>query len=85
MAQLWVVKPVLPQACTESSGFPLFLIVPCSPREHTPFAKVTDSLIPNFGRLRIEVLGTPAYFKLPPDKYLLCAYGLYVEILRTVS
>ena len=48
------------------------------------FSRVTDSLIPSFGSRWIEALGTPVYFKLLPDEYLLCACGLYVEILRTV-
>lgn len=97
-AKLWDVKPVLPQACSVSSGFP------CSPREHIlplvqdflwnfPLKSLIFSLfwnsspksfIPSFGNPWVEVLGTPAYFKLLPDEYLLYAYDLSVEFLRVV-
>ena len=81
-------RPALSQMVPIVPDYPLF-----SKRTYTPidpilssklFTKVTDSLIASFGSLWIEVLGTPAYFKLLHDEYLLCTYCLYVEILRTV-
>lgn len=102
-AKLWDVKPILPQACNVSSGFQLFLVIPCSTtREHIfPLVQCflrncslksfifllfwnssPKSFICSSGSLWVEVLGTPAYFQLLPDGDLLCACGVFAEILR---
>lgn len=72
MAKPWDVRPVSPQVCTVSHGFPLFLIIPCSPggKHLLPLIpvlslkfspEVTSSLTPSSGSLWLEV---PA--PLPP-------------------
>lgn len=93
MAILWDARPVLPRLalCQVGSFVPAYSLF--SKRTYTPvasvfslkfFPKVIYGFVRSSASLWVEVLGTPAYFKLLPDEYLLCACGLSVDILRMV-
>lgn len=88
-------RPVLCQmgsSCFWLSPEHIFLLVQwflrnCSPKSFI-FSLFWNSppkaFICSSGSLWVEVLGTPAYVKLLPDGGLLCARGVFAEILRVV-